>query len=72
MADTEDLSSDTSMFGLSMTPDQAKVVLVPVPWEATVSYVSGTSRGPEAIREASAQVDLFDVELGGPIRLASP
>jgi agmatinase len=42
------------------------VVLVPVPWEATVSYGHGTSGGPEAIRAASEQVDLFDLETGRP------
>jgi agmatinase len=31
-----------------------------VPWEVTVSYAAGTANGPEAILEASAQVDLFD------------
>jgi agmatinase len=42
------------------------VVLVPVPFEATTSYGGGTARGPEAILEASRQVDLFDVETGRP------
>ncbi len=45
-------------------PGTAGVVLLPVPYEATVSYASGTARGPEAILSASAQVELFDDELG--------
>jgi len=36
------------------------VVVVPVPWDVTVSYKDGTSSGPEAILRASVQVDLFD------------
>ena len=44
------------------------MVLVPVPWEATTSYGRGTAQGPAAMLEASAQVDLFDVELGEPHR----
>jgi len=53
-------------FGLFDTPDSARVVLVPVPFEATTSYGGGTSGGPAAILAASRQVDLFDVETGKP------
>jgi agmatinase len=57
---------DSGVFGLPSTPDDAQVVLVPVPFEATTSYGGGTSRGPAAILEASRQVDLFDLEVGKP------
>ena len=30
--------------------------------EATVSYEGGTAKGPEAIIEASQQIELFDVD----------
>lgn len=39
-------------------------VVVPVPWEATVSYGGGTARGPRAILDASAYVELWDEVLG--------
>ncbi len=52
-----------SMYGLDVAAIDAGVVLVPVPWEATTSYGRGTAKGPEAIRAASRQVDLFDVAL---------
>jgi agmatinase len=55
---------DSGIFGLSFTPEQAELVLVPVPWEATTSYGGGTAAGPAAILAASHQVDLFDQELG--------
>lgn len=42
----------------------SKVVVLPVPYEATVSYGRGTSKGPAAIIEASQQVELYDEELG--------
>jgi len=48
------------LFGLPFTLDECETVLVPVPWEVTVSYGGGTADGPEAIRMASYQVDLFD------------
>src|SRR5690606_30983670 len=47
------------LFGLPFTPETAQLVVVPVPWEVTVSYHAGASLGPAAILEASMQVDLF-------------
>jgi agmatinase len=47
-----------NLFGLPFTPDTADLIVVPVPWEVTVSYNTGTANGPEAIFNASAQVDL--------------
>src|SRR5439155_5361607 len=59
-------SPDSGIFGLDHTPESARVVLVPVPFEATTSYGGGTSRGPAAILRASRQVDLWDLETGKP------
>jgi agmatinase len=56
-------AAEGGLFGLPFTPDDAQVVVVPVPWEVTVSYRAGTALGPEAIREASLQVDLYDPDL---------
>lgn len=44
--------------------ENSKVVVLPVPYEATVSYGRGTANGPDAIIEASQQVELYDEELG--------
>ncbi|WP_373047853.1 agmatinase family protein [Vulgatibacter sp.] len=52
------------VYGLPFTVDEAKVVLVPVPFEATTSYGAGAADGPAAVLDASRQVDLFDVEIG--------
>jgi agmatinase len=54
------------IYGLPTQSDDAGVVLVPVPWEATVSYGAGTADGPAAILRASRQVDLLDRETGRP------
>lgn len=48
-----------NLFGLPFTQENANVVIVPVPWEVTVSYRAGTAAGPEAILQASSQIDLF-------------
>lgn len=59
-------SPDSGVFGLPHSADEAHVILVPVPFEATTSYGGGTADGPAAVLEASRQVDLFDVETGRP------
>jgi len=59
-------TKESGVFGLPHTPEQAKVVLIPVPFEATTSYGGGTSNGPAAVQAASRQVDLFDAEIGRP------
>lgn len=48
------------IFGLPFNVEESRVVLVPVPWEATVSYKEGTVDGPKAILDASQQIDLYD------------
>lgn len=55
---------DSGVFGLGTAADAAAIVLVPVPFAATVSYGGGAERGPEAILHASRQVDLFDLQYG--------
>jgi agmatinase len=54
---------NNNIFGLPTNEDNARLVIVPIPWEVTVSYGSGTARAPEAMLKASYQVDLFDPEM---------
>src|SRR5689334_16815680 len=54
---------NNNIFGLPTNEDDARLIIVPVPWEVTVSYGAGTARAPEAICKASLQVDLFDPEV---------
>lgn len=42
--------------------DHSKVVIIPAGLENTTSYLQGTAKGPEAIIEASTQVELYDEE----------
>ncbi|MBL0744055.1 agmatinase family protein [Chryseolinea lacunae] len=51
--------TEGNIFGLPFSPEHAEVILIPTPWEVTVSYHSGTARGPKAILQASRQVDHF-------------
>jgi agmatinase len=54
---------NNNIFGLPFTEEDARLVILPVPWEVTVSYNAGTARAPEHIFKASLQVDLFDPEI---------
>lgn len=54
----------SGIFGLTYSRDEARIVVIPVPYEATTSYRTGTADGPDAVLEASMQVDLFDRRFG--------
>lgn len=54
----------SGVFGLPYSERESRVVLVPVPFAATVSYGGGAEAGPDAILAASRQVDLFDLQFG--------
>ena len=49
-----------NIYGLPFTIEESGVVIIPVPWEVTVSYSAGTANGPQAVYDASFQVDLYD------------
>jgi agmatinase len=51
---------NNNVFGLPFAEEDARLVIVPVPWEVTVSFGSGTARSADQIMKASLQVDLFD------------
>jgi len=53
-------NTNAGIFGLPFDEAESDIIIYPVPWEVTVSYSAGTADGPEAIREASFQVDLYD------------
>ncbi len=54
-----------NIFGLPSSEADSKVILLPVPWEVTVSYHAGTARAPEYIFSASQQIDLYDAYVPG-------
>ena len=54
--------ADASIFGLPFTAEESEIIIIPAPWEVTVSYGAGASEGPAAILEASFQVDLHHQE----------
>ncbi|NET34021.1 MAG: agmatinase family protein [Cyanothece sp. SIO1E1] len=51
-----------NLFGLPFNLEEAEIVVLPVPWEVTVSYSHGTANGPQVVLEASPQLDLYDFD----------
>ncbi|MGC8670100.1 MAG: agmatinase [Candidatus Micrarchaeia archaeon] len=52
-----------NLFGLdNQTYEKAKVVVVPIPYDSTSSYKSGSKEGPHAIIEASRNIELYNEE----------
>jgi agmatinase len=42
--------------------DNSKVVVVPVPYDGTSTWVKGADKGPAALLDASANMELYDIE----------
>lgn len=49
---------DDGFIGGRLDPKEASLILIPVPWEATVSFGQGTAKAPDAIRISSHQLDV--------------
>lgn len=54
---------NNNIFGLPFPEEDARLVILPVPWEVTVSYNAGTARAPDHIFNSSLQVDLYDPDV---------
>ena len=42
--------------------ESAKIIIVPVPYDGTSTWLKGADKGPQAIIEASANMELYDIE----------
>ena len=62
--DPDAAATGDGLFGLDTKPEQARVVVIPVPFDATTSYRPGTAAGPAHVLQASMQVDLEDIQFG--------
>ncbi|MFC1676737.1 agmatinase [Planctomycetota bacterium] len=43
-------------------PENSEIVILPVAYDGTSTWVKGADKGPEAIIEASANMELYDIE----------
>src|SRR5258708_29863768 len=62
-----DSLSSVTQFGVSDAPycdlETAQITIIPAPLEYSVCYMEGTEHGPQAILNASSQMELYDEEL---------
>lgn len=56
-------ANNGNLFGLPFDFEDSDIVIIPVPWEVTVSYLPGTAYGPQAILDYSPQIDLYDFDV---------
>lgn len=52
-----------NIFGFPVAENDADIVIIPIPWDATASYGKGTSDGPQAVLDASTQLDFYHPQL---------
>ena len=52
-----------NFFAFPYNWEESKVVFFPVPWDVTTSYRSGAAKGPQAIIDASDQLDWYDFDV---------
>ena len=59
------MTATIDFLGSEIVPEYetAKVVILPIPYEATTSYRKGCENGPNALLEASHQLECYDEEL---------
>jgi len=67
MQNIEDMLSPLQNFAGLISPyadlQTAKVVILPVPYDSTTEWHSGTREGPQAIIDASQYLEFYDIEL---------
>ncbi|MDE7357424.1 MAG: arginase family protein, partial [Bacteroidales bacterium] len=56
-------------FGFPYEYNECPLVLVSMPWDVTTSYRAGAAHGPQAILDASVQLDFFDFEIADAWKL---
>lgn len=49
--------------------EKSAIVILPVPYDGTSTWIKGADKGPRAILEASANMELYDIETGTEVYL---
>jgi agmatinase len=49
--------------------ESSPIVILPVPFDATSTWIKGADKGPEAILEASANMELYDIDTDSEVYL---
>lgn len=57
--------SNGNFLGFPYSTSDAQIIIQPVAWDVTTSYGGGTANGPNAIIDASVQLDVVDLDVPG-------
>jgi len=49
---------------------KSDIIIVPVPYDETSTWMKGADRGPDAILEASVNLEFYDIETGSEVHFA--
>ncbi len=49
--------------------ESSPIVILPVPFDATSTWIKGADKGPDAILEASANMELYDIDTDSEVYL---
>ncbi|MGI5914164.1 MAG: agmatinase [Bacteroidales bacterium] len=49
--------------------EDSDIIILPVPYDATSTWMKGADRGPEAILEASVNLEFYDIETASEVHL---
>ncbi len=52
-----------NLFGFPYSIEEAELIIIPVPWDATASFGKGTANGPQQVLDASPQLDFYHPRL---------
>lgn len=66
---TNTKSSFGGLTGDYASYDRSKVVVLPVPFDKTCTWLKGAGRGPKAIFDASAHMEIYDIETDSEVYL---
>ncbi|MBE0676999.1 MAG: agmatinase [Bacteroidales bacterium] len=44
--------------------DESRIIVIPVPYDGTSTYMKGSDKGPQAILDASYNLEFYDIETG--------
>jgi agmatinase len=47
--------------------DSSKIVLIPVPYDGTSTWIKGSEKGPDAFLEASENMEIYDIETNSEV-----
>lgn len=53
--------------GYCLDYDRADIVILPVPYDGTSTWIKGSDKGPEAIIEASGTLEMYDIETASDV-----